>query len=94
MQCLSCGADTDKIELFLKVALCGECAQKAKRLKDRARSELETMLVAMDDIMRHALVSSGLELDRVDSLTGEEIVTYIFAMNKHFRKEQVHVDGR
>lgn len=95
MQCVFCGTEVDNLEFFLKVALCPSCVRKSRELRDRARSELETVLATLDDIMRNAMCdpSVGLELDRTSALTSEEVLGYVIALNKHFRKEQVVTDG-
>jgi len=90
MQCLFCGTECDNLEFFLKVALCPTCAKKSRELRDRARSELETVLATLDDIMRTAMCDStvGLEIDRTSALSSEEVLSYVIALNKHYRKER------
>jgi hypothetical protein len=90
MRCLICGVATDSIELFLKVNLCPKCAKQTRQLRDRARSELQNIVATLDDVLREALctASAGLELDRVESLSGEEVINYILALNKHFRRDR------
>jgi len=98
MQCLCCGTDCDNLEFFLKVALCPDCAKKSKELRDRARSELETVLATLNNIMQSAICDAtvGLELDRTSTLSSEEVLSYVIALNKHYRKERAcdRSDGR
>jgi hypothetical protein len=89
MKCLLCGTQVENLEFFLQVALCSECARKAQALRDRAKSELETLLGSLDDIVRAAMCAAGgLELKAVESLTSEEVLAYTMALNTHFRRER------
>lgn len=96
MQCVFCGTQVANLEFFLKVALCPSCARLAKGLRDRAKSELETMLATLDDAIRVALCDPtvGLELERAESLSSEEVLNYTVALNKHFRKEKTSAQRR
>jgi hypothetical protein len=77
-------------EFFLTVMLCKKCADLAKSLRDRARSEFENILATLDDVIRSSMSggTAGLELDGSDSLTREQVITYVLALNKHWRKSE------
>ena len=88
MLCLNCSSQVDEggAKFFLKVLLCDTCAAKSKALRDRAKSELETVLATLDDVFRHALTSGKLDLH--NTLSGEEVVNYALALNKHWRRSE------
>lgn len=89
MKCLLCGTQVENLEFFLQVALCPECAGKARALRDRAKSELETVLGSLDDIVRAAMCAAGgLDFKAAESLTSEEVLAYTMALNTHFRRER------
>jgi hypothetical protein len=93
MKCVLCGTQVENLEFFLQVALCPECAGKARALRNRVKSELEAVLGTLDDIVRAAMCTpGGLDIRCTESLTSEEVLAYTMALNTHFRREK-QADG-
>jgi hypothetical protein len=89
MQCLNCSTETEDPRFYLNVLLCEECADQAQLLRNRGKSELENILATLDEVIRTALVNStGVDLDNVEKLTPQEVVTYVLALSRHWRKTE------
>jgi len=66
-------------EVYLKVMLCKQCASRTRKLRDRARSQIEVLLATLDDTLQYSLLSDE-EFSEEDTL-----LEYIVRVQKKCR---------
>jgi len=89
MKCINCSKDVmdNKAIFFLQVYLCSDCADKARALRDRTRSEMENILAAVDDVFRACLVEKKLDLPSA-LLSFDEVISMYLSMYKYCRSKE------
>lgn len=90
MKCVGCnkGLLEEEVKFFLKVLLCQSCALQAEKFRNRARSELENLLVTLDPTIQMALSekqSSSICSNGSILLSNAEVISHVISLNKSFR---------
>lgn len=70
MRCTCCHEEVEegKVVFFLNVMMCSRCAESARKIRDRLRSEVENVLATLDDSLRRFLVENsiiGIDMSKV-----------------------------
>lgn len=73
-------------DFTFKVLLCGECSTKLKKIRDRAKSELEVTLVTLEDALRFSVTSDLQFSGTIDELTTrEQVLEFVVELDKQCR---------
>lgn len=88
MRCMNCGDSlTERTTDFtLRVMLCKKCAVMLSRLRDRIRSEVETLLATLDDTLRFGVTDAEAFPGGVDEkTTRDQVLRFIVSLDEKCR---------